>query len=90
MDDQDDGFEKRDGMGARFVFMLFFLVLFAIAETILWFVTVVQFLWMLFNNGRPNHNIAEFGARLGVWLKRVSMYQAGVTDEKPFPWREID
>ena len=85
-----DGFEKRDGMGARFLFMLLFLVLFAIAETILWAVAVLQFLWMLFNQGRPNDNIAEFGARLGVWMKRVTMYQSGATDEKPFPWREID
>jgi hypothetical protein len=88
--DDGHGFEKRDGMGARFLFMLLFLLLFAIAETILWAVTVLQFFWMLFNEGRPNDNIAEFGARLGVWMKRVTMYQSGATDEKPFPWREID
>jgi hypothetical protein len=90
MDDHDDGFVRRDGMGARFLYMLVFLFLFAIAETILWAMTLGQFLWMLFNQGRPNDNIAEFGARLGVWMKRVAMYQSGTTDEKPFPWREID
>jgi len=87
---QDDGFVKRDGMGERFLYTIVFLVLFAIAETILWAMTIGQFLWMLVNQGRPNDNIAEFGARLGVWLKRVAMYLSGTTDEKPFPWREID
>lgn len=90
MTDHDDGFVKRDSMGERFLYMLIFLFLFAIAETILWAMTLGQFLWMLFNQGRPNDNISEFGARLGVWLKRVAMYLSATTDEKPFPWREID
>lgn len=85
----EDGWEKRDEIWERFLFMIVFLILFAVAETLLWFVTVAQFLWMLFSGG-PNHAIAEFGARLGVWLKRVALYQSGTTDEKPFPWREID
>jgi hypothetical protein len=77
-------------MGARFLYTLIFLFLFAIAETILWAMTIGQFLWMLFNKGVPNDTLAEFGARLGVWLKRVAMYLSASTDEKPFPWREID
>lgn len=87
---EDDSFLKRDSMGERFVFMIVFLVLFAIVETLIWFLTIGQFLWMLFHSGTPNDNIAEFGARLGVWMKRVAMYQSAATDEKPFPWREID
>ena len=90
MSDQDDGFVKRDGMGERFLYTLIFLFLFAVAETILWAMTIGQFLWMLFNQGLPNDNISEFGARLGVWMKRVAMYLSATTDEKPFPWREID
>jgi len=86
----EDGFERRDALWQRLLFMALFLVLFAIAETLIWAITIVQFLWMLFNAGRPNQSIAEFGARLGVWLKRVAAYQSAATDEKPFPWREID
>lgn len=88
--DDEDGFVKRDEIWERFLFMLLFLILFALAETLMWFMSLGQFLWMAFHKGQPNDNIAEFGARLGVWLKRVAMYQSGTTDEKPFPWREID
>ncbi len=87
---EGDGFVRRDAIWERFLFMALFLFLFAIGEILLWAVTIGQFVWMLFNRGRPNDNIAEFGARLGVWLKRVALYQSGTTDEKPFPWREID
>ncbi len=90
MTDDEDGFVKRDSMGARFVYSLILLFLFALGETLLWAMTIGQFIWMLFNKGRPNDNISEFGARLGVWMKRVVMYLSATADEKPFPWREID
>ncbi len=89
-DHHDDGFIKRDSMFERFLYSLIFLVLFAIVETVLWVLTIGQFIWMLFNGARPNDNISEFGARLGVWTKRVALYLSATTDEKPFPWREID
>lgn len=85
----DDGFLRRDGRIERVIYMFVFLFLFAIAETLLWVVTIAQMVWMLVY-GQPNDHVAEFGARLGVWLKRVALYQSGTTDEKPFPWREID
>ena len=87
--EREDGFEKRDAIWERFVFGLLLLFMYAIAETMLWAITIAQFFWMLFA-GRPNEHIAEFGARLGVWVKRAVFYLSGMTDEKPFPWREID
>lgn len=89
-DSDEDGFLKRDSLWERFLYMALFLLLFAIGEILLWAVSLGQFAWMLVHRGRPNDNIAEFGARLGVWLKRVTLYQSGTTDEKPFPWRELD
>lgn len=86
---EDDGFLRKDGRLERIVYMIVFMVLFAIAETLLWAVTLAQMLWLLIY-GQPNDHVAEFGARLGVWMKRVVLYQSGTTDEKPFPWREID
>lgn len=89
-EDAGDGFVKRDNWFARLLFSVLFLMLFAVAESLLWALTFIQLVWMLFSGFHPNHNIAEFGARLGVWLKRVTLYLSGTTDEKPFPWREID
>ncbi|WP_138472131.1 DUF4389 domain-containing protein [Poseidonocella sp. HB161398] len=89
MQDSDKDYLPRDGRFERIIYMIVFLLLFAIAETLLWAIVIAQILWMLFK-GQPNDHVAEFGARLGVWLKRVALYQSGTTDEKPFPWREID
>ncbi len=90
MTDPDDGFVKRDTMAERFFYSIVLMFLFAIGETILWAMTIGQFVWMLFHGGQPNDNVSEFGARLGVWMKRVVLYLSATTDEKPFPWREID
>lgn len=87
--EDEDGFLRRDGRIERIIYMIVFLFLFALAETLLWVVTFAQIVWMIVY-GQPNDYVAEFGARLGVWLKRVALYQSGTTDEKPFPWREID
>ena len=86
----DDDFVKRDEIWERFLFSILLLVLFALVETLMWLMTAGQVLWMLFNKNQANDNIAEFGARLCVWLKRAAMYLSGTTDDKPFPWREID
>lgn len=84
-----DEFERRDSMWERLLFGLLLLFMFAVAETLLWAVTIAQFFWMVFA-GRPNDHISEFGARLGVWVKRSVFYLSGTSEEKPFPWREID
>lgn len=78
-----------DGRWERIAFSFVLLLLFALAETLLWAMTLGQMVWTLFY-GAPNEYIAEFGARLGVWAKRAVLYLSGTTDEKPFPWREID
>ena len=85
----EHGFVRRDSMLERFFYMILLMLMFAIAETMMWVLAIGQFLWMLFNP-HPNDHIAEFGARLDVWLKRVALYLSATTDEKPFPWREID
>ncbi len=89
MDESDEDYLHRDGRFERIIYMVVFLILFAIGETLLWAVTAAQMIWVVVY-GRPNDHVAEFGARLGVWIKRVVLYQSGTTDEKPFPWREID
>ncbi|MGB0660787.1 MAG: DUF4389 domain-containing protein [Mangrovicoccus sp.] len=87
--DSEDDFIRRDGTLERLLAIVVFLFLFTIAGNLLWAMTIGQALWTIFT-GRPNDHVAEFGARLGVWLKRVTLYLSGTTDEKPFPWREID
>jgi hypothetical protein len=74
--------------GSRFkrgLTMIFFLILFGIAETLLALGAIIQFFWMVFT-GRRNELIADVGRDLGVWMKDVADFQTGNSDIKPFPW----
>ncbi len=86
----EDGRGEFDGSGSvwlRGLWMLVFALLFALAETILWVVALVQFLWMLFAKEK-NHLLVEFGRDLGTWLHEVARFQSGASEVKPFPWKK--
>jgi len=71
----------------RGLYMVIFAVLFALAETVLVVVALVQFFWMVFAKEK-NAGLADFGQSLGRWLRQVAEFQTGSTDEKPFPWEK--
>ncbi len=72
---------------ARGLFALIFIVLFAVAETLLTIVAVVQFGWMLFYRA-PNARLRDFGVSLGAWMAQVARFQAAQSEDKPFPWAD--
>ncbi len=78
-------FRGRRDVWMRGLWMLAFAVFFAIAETVLLLVAVVQFLWMLLA-GRKNDGLAEFGTGLGRWLHDVALFQSAASEARPFPW----
>lgn len=69
----------------RGLWMLVLLILFQIGQTVLIACTIIQFLWMLFAKEK-NAFVAEFGASLSEWLRKTARFNAGASDEKPFPW----
>lgn len=69
----------------RGLYMALFILFFAVAETVLVLVAVVQFGWLIAYRA-PNPKITAFGASLSDWLRQVGRYQAAATEEKPFPW----
>jgi hypothetical protein len=69
----------------RGLVMVVFAVLFNLAQTVLLFCAVAQFLWLLIDT-KPNERLTEFGEGLGRWLEAVARFQTGATDERPFPW----
>ena len=75
------------GIWMRALHMIIFMVLFGVAETLLFFMAVFQFLWMLFTKKR-NPSVAQFGDQVSQWLASVGRFQSGATDDKPFPWSE--
>jgi len=69
----------------RGLYMLAFILLFALAETVLTLIAILQFLWLIFT-GRRNDALRDFGASLSIWMGDVARFQACDTDAKPFPW----
>ena len=80
----------RDGLLLRLLYMILIWVMLSIAQTVLTVATVIQFVIMLVNNGRPNERLAEFGTDLGVWLAKAARFQTGASEVKPWPWTELD
>lgn len=75
---------------ARLIYMLIIAFMISIAQTILGFATVIQFVIMLINNKEPNERLADFGTDLGVWVAKAARYQTAASNVKPWPWTELD
>ncbi|MEM6467735.1 MAG: DUF4389 domain-containing protein, partial [Pseudomonadota bacterium] len=69
----------------RGLYMLLFVVLFALAETLLTVIAVLQFFWLIFT-GHTNRQVRQFGHGLSQWMASVAEFQACETEEKPFPF----
>ncbi|MGB8622655.1 MAG: DUF4389 domain-containing protein [Paracoccaceae bacterium] len=76
---------ERNSIWMRGLMMLVLLVLFSIAQTVLVACAVLQFGWMLFARERNRH-IAGFGKALGNWMAMTARFEAGESEDKPFPW----
>lgn len=70
----------------RGLVMFLFMVAFGIAQSLLFLMTLVQFVWLLFKQ-EPNRPLAEFGRSLAAWLSEAAGFLTCATDEKPFPWK---
>jgi hypothetical protein len=69
----------------RGLYMLLLLLAFAVAQSLLCIVAVVQFLRLLFA-GESNKLIGQFGRSLARWLADTARYVSCSSDVKPFPW----
>ena len=94
----DGGFslnEAREGkaqenMAIRLLLMVVISVLLSFAQTVLTFVTVVQFIIMLVSGLQPNERLADFGTTLGIWIAKAARYQTAASEVRPWPWSELD
>lgn len=77
-------------MWQRLIWMIIVAVLLSFAQTLLWVVTIAQFVVMLVNQRKPNEQLQEFGTTMGVWMAKAVRYQTGASEVKPWPWTELD
>ena len=81
----ENGEDSRNLWKRGFI-MVGFIIAFGMAQTIMHFIAVFQFIVLVFNK-KPNRALAEFGGSLAQWLRDVAAFQCMSTDEKPFPWQ---
>lgn len=70
----------------RGLMMLIIAILISLAQTVLHALTVIQFVLMVFGQGKPNAQIASFGKSLGGWLAKAAAFQTAQSDAKPWPF----
>ena len=71
----------------RVLYTVILLLLFALAEAVLWVATVLQVIVTAINGG-ANPRIAAFGERLGAWTRSAVRFLTGASEDKPFPWAD--
>lgn len=69
----------------RGLFMLLFVLIYAITEVIITAVVVLQFLFVLLT-GDQNLRLKEFGAHLSTYVYSMMSYWTYNSEEKPFPF----
>jgi len=69
----------------RGLFMLLFLLAFGVAQSLLYLIAVIQFVWLLAAD-EPNRLLAGLGKSLARWLAETARFLSCAADEKPFPW----
>ncbi|MFN4058517.1 MAG: DUF4389 domain-containing protein [Roseinatronobacter sp.] len=74
----------------RLIFMLIIAAMLSVAQSILIFTAVVQFVVILIDNRQPNPRLADFGSMVGAWVAKAARYMAVATDAKPWPFKEMD
>lgn len=83
---QSTGPAPQGSIWLRGLMMLIFAILIGLAQTVLHALTIVQFVLMLLDKGKPNAQIASFGKTLGGWLAKAAAFQTAQTEAKPWPF----
>ena len=69
----------------RVLYMLLFVVLYGIAELVVYAVAVFQLLWVIVN-GSSNPNLMTLGQGLSLWVSQVFRFLTFNSDDLPYPF----
>jgi len=79
---------QRKALAVRGIQMLIIGVMMNIGVTIIGFLALVQFLWMVFASER-NSYITDLGVNIRDWYGTAIAFMLGNGEQKPFPWKSI-
>lgn len=69
----------------RGFFMLLMMLIYQIIGTVMFVVTIIQFVLTLVSNA-PNDRLVAFGRNLAQYLQQITCYLTFATEETPFPF----
>lgn len=84
------GAPVNENLVTRLIYMIVISFLISFASTLIGVLALVQFFIMVFSDRRPNERIAELGTDVGVWVAKATRYQTAASEDKPWPWTELD
>ncbi len=90
-EDLNDYYPRRNKW-MRAIFIIVVLIGFGFAEALLWFLALVQFVWVVFKT-EPNLHIQKFCGKLIRWTSSAISFCLWKTDNPPFPfspWPDVD
>jgi hypothetical protein len=76
---------KKSGTWERLLYMVLFLFVFSTIGSIVYFLAIVQFIIVLFNN-KANENIKSFSLHLTNYTAQVLYFLTHNEEEKPWPF----
>ena len=85
-DPPDDPATRRRELWPRILWIVVITMMISVAQSILFAVAALQVVIMIASRGRPNDDLADFGAMVGAWVAKAARYQAAASDQKPWPW----
>ena len=79
-----------ENLFTRLVYMIIIALMISFAGTVIGVLALLQFIIMLVNQKQPNERIAELGTDVGIWVAKATRYQTAASEDKPWPWTELD
>lgn len=80
----------RENLFTRLIYMIIIAFMISFAGTLIGVLALLQFVIMLFSEKKPNERIAELGTDVGIWVAKATRYQTVASEDKPWPWTELD
>lgn len=76
-----------DAFWIKTLFIVMFFIVYRVLDIVLLLVTLGQWLFTLIT-GEPHPALVKFGGSLGLYLKQITFFLTGVTEEKPYPFQD--
>lgn len=87
MTENSDTTTSKRNLWARGFLMLLMAFAFQVSGTVMFVVTVIQFVLMLLND-TPNARLVSLGSSLGRYMQQIINFLTFATEEIPFPFSD--